>query len=309
LESYSDPGKVAALFKQLCLSATATPFQIDASVRALFDAGWHSVVDDVLKEIISEEAVNPFIGTLWVGRRWKQGKRRCDRSMKKLIDRGEAGRRALIHLLELLSENRSTLRFRWLVRKNREWLRPHPFGWPAVASGYNRFGWNKATVKWCEDWRTRSDMQMSDLLNLKIALSNLNRHDEAWEVVRAAEKLPPDHSAPIFKLHSALGFALAGATQDSQDRLLLANLTGQPAYYLLLKSLAKGLIKVQTAAIPDRKAAFREAHKEIREAFRAYSLPKCDIALRTLYRRTFRRFGNDTGVRWRVWREYLRTFV
>jgi hypothetical protein len=148
---------------------------------------------------------------------------------------------------------------------------------------------------------------MADLLHLKIALSNLGRDAEALEVVRVAEGLPPDHTTSIFKLHSALGFALAGATDEARERLMLASLDGLPEYYGLVKALVDAVVSVQNAAPADRKKAFSEARAAVRVAFQKFSLPKCDAALKTLYRRCFRRMGEDAGVRWKVWRECWRT--
>jgi hypothetical protein len=306
--AYPAPAQAAKdALRKLCLSPTAGPEQLELALGALFEAQRYRIVDETIEESVKSDAVNPHVGALWVERRWKHGKRSCDREMKALIRRGEPGRRALIRLLEHLADGKCEFRFRWLVREHRRWLREHPLGWTVVAYGYNQFGSSRAVVQWCEGWRNRSPLRMADLLHLKIALSNLGRDAEALEVARVAESLPPDHTTAIFKLHSALGFALAGATDEARERLLLASLDGLPEYYGLIKALVDAVVSVQSAALELRKQAFKEAHHAVRMAFLKFSLPKCDGALRTVYRRCFRRMGEDTGVRWKVWREYWRT--
>jgi tetratricopeptide (TPR) repeat protein len=307
--AYPAPAQAAKeVLKKLCLSSTAGTEHLDMALSALFQAQRYRIVDETLEESVRQDAVNPHVGALWAERRWKHGTRRCDREMKALIRRGEPGRRALIRLLEHLADAKAGFRFRRLVRKHRAWLRGHPLGWAAVAYGYNQFGRSQSVVDWCEGWRGREPLRMADLLHLKIALSNLGRDADALEVVRVAERLPPDHTTPIFKLHSALGFALAGATDEARERLTLASLDGLPEYYTLMKALVDALIQVQSAPAAGRRKAFKEAHREVRKAFQKYSLPRCDAALRLSYRRCFRRMGEDAGVRWRVWRECWRTF-
>jgi tetratricopeptide (TPR) repeat protein len=306
--AYPAPAEAAKdALKKLCLSPTAHPEQLGAALSALLEAQRYRLVDETLGEVVRHDTVNPHVGALWTERRWKHGKRSCDREMKELIHRGEPGRRALIRLLEHLADAKAGLRFRWLVRKHRAWLREHPLGWTAVAGGYNQLGASQAVVAWCDGWRTRSPLRMADLLHLKIALSNLGRDAEALEVVRVAEGLPPDHTTAIFKLHSALGFALAGATDEARERLTLVGPDGLSEYYTLLKALVDAVVRVQSAAPSGRRQAFAEAHDEVRVAFLKFSLPKCDGALRSLYRRCFRRMGQDAGVRWKVWRECWRT--
>jgi tetratricopeptide (TPR) repeat protein len=307
-QAYPAPAQSARdLLRQLCLSPAVEPQQLEGAVGALFGAQRYRIVDETLEEVVRQDAVNPHVGALWSDRRWKLGKRSCDRAMKDLIRRGEPGRRALIRLLEHLADAKAGFRFRWLVRKHRDWLRDHPLGWPAVAYGYNQLDRNRAVVAWCAGWRNRSPLRMADLLHLKIALSNLGRDVEALEVARVAESLPPDHTTSIFKLHSALGFALAGATDEARERLTLVGLDGLSEYYTLIKALVDGVVRVQSAPSSERRKAFAEAHHDVRAAFLKFSLPRCDAALRTLYRRCYRRMGQDAGVRWRVWRECWRS--
>jgi tetratricopeptide (TPR) repeat protein len=238
---YPAPAQAAKdALRKLSLSRTAGPEHLDVALGALFEAQRYRIVDETVEEVVHNETVNPHVGALWVERRWKHGKRSCDRERKALIRGGEPGRRALIRLLEHLADAQCKFRFRWLVRKHRGWLHEHLLGWTAVAYGYNQFGLGRAVVDWCEGWRNREPLRMADLLHLKIALSNLGRDAEALEVVRVAEGLPPDHTTSIFKLHSALGFALAGATDEARERLILASLDGLPEYYNLQGAGGRG---------------------------------------------------------------------
>jgi cellulose synthase operon protein C len=280
---------------ELCSSPGAARWSVEAAVRALQEAGWDDAADEALGQALDNPEVSPQAAVVWAKRRTAQGDDQVPGRVEALLERGEAGRMALVGHVEALAEVGRVVELRDCLHRHEDRLRGDNLSWGAVGYALATVGAYGGVAGWLGDYKDRAGLSPWMLSNLVIALRALGRDEEAAAVSRRALELPPDGTAVYNRIWLALDDALAGRA-PAADPLDGASPQAFDPTHRFLAELLRGVTVVQRAAPADRPRAFAEARRQLAAAaVRSTPLVQDRPAVRRAYRRCVRRLARDRG--------------
>ncbi len=211
-------------FKALCLSSNVDSRFIAQGVEADMETDWGAIVDQVVAETLSSPQANPFVGVVFAercaqSRRWEI----CRQRLLALPERGELWRRAVVTYLEELAKAGEKHRVRQFIAEARNDLRQHIQTWGNVGYVLLNMGDRLATIDWLSDWRERKDAESWMLWNLSLALRNVERVSNSYEVSSYGVTLPPDNLTQAHALVLAYDEILLGEFEKASARLAKIN--------------------------------------------------------------------------------------
>jgi tetratricopeptide (TPR) repeat protein len=308
-------------FRELCSTAESDGNNFDSAIRALIDTKETKQVDQILAEMIKNSACNPAVGSWWMLRRIEKGCWFSTHQVNKLCQESKAARQAVITLIEKLGDHKRSigrtiaivylfmilfklaqkvwrgLALRWLSWRHRAWLRTDNHAWASMGFALTRLKSNSAAIRWMNDWRQRSDLQMWMLFNLALALQERRMWQQLRELLHAAMNLPvKDNTFQAIRSMLALELAMAGETKEAAKHFHEINTSGFTAFMQLKYNFAQSLIAVQQAESAERKKVFFSERIRLRSI-----LARCRVTTgRADYRRCIKQMAHETGSRWQV---------
>lgn len=303
------------ILERLCTSPTTRPWPIQSTVAALDQAGRARSADQVLRAALAKPDATPVLGEIWIRRetgrsRWFQG-----RLLRRLMARGEMGRRALSAWIEAFGDAAPErpgvgagvpilreLAFRRLLRRYGTELKADDDCWGTVGYTLACLRRPAAVVRWLAGWRDHPNVRPWMLSNLARALRDLGRDAEADEVCRGALQLPVrDHTTNDFALWLAMEQLLSGdpaeaaAAGRSLDGWQEADVTSGMRRVL---ALGKAVLAVVRSEPADRPAVLREQQRLLDESV-AGGMAGASRSVRRLFRRCMTRMAREGGG-WRL---------
>jgi tetratricopeptide (TPR) repeat protein len=285
---------------ELCLAADGAGWPLETATKAVVDAGWGDLAEQVFAEALQSPQVVPHVGALWVDCWVARGNWAQARRLEALLGRGGVGDSALVAYVKALGQAKQRRALRRLVRRQRDRLRAGTWAWGMTGYALVTAGAYRDARAWLADYAGRDGVAPWMLLNLSVALRAAGRHEEANRVSRDALGLPPDHTAVYHRVWLALDEILAGGSGDA----LAAIDTGRlDATHRFLHALGTAVLDAGRAEAAARPRVFAEARRRLAEAaMRTPPAAEDRPAVRRMYRRCVAQVGRKLGgLRPRVW--------
>ncbi len=290
--------KALERFRQLCVTPGDIAGPLEETAELLRNAGFKQELMKLLREALSLPEANPHIGALWIRRTVtsKIWDHRYPHGLDALCKQGEVGQHAVIEFLELAGSKRRAGLVLQALQRHGKWLRTHPKGWGVAGRALVQARCYRQAARWMSGWRNRPDLDLPVLYSLALALRASGRTKHADEVVGLALARPgAADQFPAFKLWRAQDDAFAGNTQNASLTFKQIDSAGWDDDSSALYYLVRGLIRVQKAEKPNRRASFTAARERVGELFRRAPIYKRDMFLRREYRRCLGRMARDSG--------------
>ena len=285
-------------FRLLCVTPSDEIRPLEETAEILRNAGFRPELMKLLRDALTLPEANPYVGALWMRRivTSKIWDHRYPQGLDALCKRGEIGQQGVIEFIEQVGYKRRARLVLQGVKRHAKWLRTHPKGRGVAARALVQARCYRQAVRWMSGWEEPSELDLPLLHCLSVALRACGRTKQADEVVREALARPgAGEQFPVFKLWSAQKEAFAGNSQNASLEFKPINTSGWDDDSLALYYLVRGVIRVQKAEKPERRAAFAVARGRLRELFRRVPIYRRDVFLRREYRRCFARMARDSG--------------
>lgn len=303
--------EAAARLRELCLDPTADPAALDAAFRKLENTGNYDEANQIIKEALANQRVNPEVGALWVRskvarRQWGLSTR-LDELMK---TNAGAGRRAVMAYARALGVNKRKKSLRYLLKDHGEWLRSEPEGWACVGLALSATGESRRFLEWMAEWREQPSAGQDVFAVYVQALRTKGRDRTATEVARAALSRPRQGDAAFYQLTLWCGIeaALAGNTREARAALREVVPETMSMAFRRIHRLTRSVIEVQSAPHADLAVAQKSALKRVQLAYADLRFFRAGRAARRIFRRGLRRMSidgrNPKPVLWSYWRLY-----
>jgi tetratricopeptide (TPR) repeat protein len=288
------PSAVEGL-RELCAESDAPPALLQRAVESLVEADWAESAEQVLAAALEESGTHPAAARLWVDRQVARGDWSFVDRLDALLERGEVGEQALEAYVSALNKPARLPRLLECLSRYGEVLRRTTRGWGKAGGALAGAEDFAGSAKWMADWAERADVESWMLINLSIALRSVGRTDEAHRVHEHALGLAEsDYTTVFHRVWLALDAALAGRTDEAEDRLADVDDGALDAYHRLVKAMAQALVLVQRAAL-GRARSFADARTNLAEAVRENAGLEPDPGIVRAYRATVKRLARDAG--------------
>jgi hypothetical protein len=183
------------------------------------------------------------------------------------------------------------------IRQHRNALRNDTALWGQCGYALVSVRRYRALAAWMTDWRTRAGVKPWMLLNLVVALRNLNRWSEAHEVGLYAERLDA-RRLPGHDLWLALDAALAGNDTELRDRLERVDRGALQPYYRYLYDASAAVGDLMRSDPAQRAKVFTDVRRRLDQPAVLRTIPALALVRQLCTRRLASLRG---GLRGRLW--------
>jgi tetratricopeptide (TPR) repeat protein len=310
IQQEQQPTALVALH-QLLTDELAAPGLLRVAVDDALRAGYAPGLDRLLREIIDQPKLNPFVGRLWMERRLlHDDEPTALKRLPELLQRGPLGLQALLGLVEWWGRPQHAAALRSLVRQHSELLRSDTHAWGITGVALLQARDYLYTIEWLADWESRPEVQPAMLMVLAIALRCQQRIVDAVRIHRAALALPHlDSTTPMHLLWLAVDSALIGSTHSAREMLGLIEIDQLDQPHRLVYAMADAVVQVQAAPPAERAAAFHRAKAALAQAVAEVDDMPVDIAIVQTYHASVSRIARDAGTLraklWALWQRWL----
>ncbi len=209
-----EQAQALAYFHQLTRNPVENSWYFDTAISAFTEAGWEQALEGVFNEVVQDlNGINPAFATVWAQRQHK-GKsvewKLSNRSIKRLLQMGEAGHRVVDDYLSYLHKLGSVLKLDRLIKRHYKELRNNPETLANVGYIFATSGRYKENVAMMKGWRQMKGLPPWALNNFTISLRELGRWDEQYEVLQRLMPIASNDIANAVRLWTALESALRG---------------------------------------------------------------------------------------------------
>lgn len=286
--------------KALAALAFAPDAQIhflDEAANALAEAGWRSVTEETLAPLLADPKAHRNIGRFWVAawapdKQWRKLRQLEQRSASEPVRR-----LAWAEALEQLGRARAIWRLRWHRWRRGDWLRAGSETWGAFGYALITAGQPAVVIKWCHDWRERTDLEPWMLHNLACAYYHRKKPSLALAVVDQALTLKPDHTRPGFLIWRGLENLFRGETAAAATALAQTSNAVTADYMKFERTLLEILVAFEQARAASSRTALRDAKNRLAEHWIASPTAHGDTSLVHFRARALRHLAARSGSR------------
>jgi tetratricopeptide (TPR) repeat protein len=300
-----DRDAASARLAALCAEPSDEKWPLEGAARAIADAGWREVLQQVLGRALDRNEVHPHVGAVWLEH---VGSRvpffRLWPALRVLRSRGEVGIRATEAYLQTLARLAGEVHLLFLMVYRRE-LRANLQLWAAAGYALVTQHRYRRARRWLSDYRARKPEAWM-MINVIAATQACGRDAEADAAVDFAAALPDAENEPSVTLWRAFRAALAG---DPKPALELAEPKEPTGFQQYLRKVSLA-VAVSVDAAPPSAEAFREARRLLAEARETFGGARMGRPQRRMHARAVARIGRDRGgaigFLWRVARHLIK---
>jgi cellulose synthase operon protein C len=231
---------VAALLRTLCAMATDERLPFVEALRAASEAGDPSTARAWMLAAVA----NPVAASVWARAVADAGEWTELRSgLDGLRSRPAAWAEAASEYVRALGAARLDSDLKSFVAGERERLRGDAGTWGAVGIALESAKDPAGAVDWMSDWRTRAGVRPWMLAALAGSLRECRKHEEAFEVGKAALAMAPDHSYSLHRLWVAFEDAVQGRVEAARAALAEIAPESLNGAFRFLRGMAAALVE------------------------------------------------------------------
>lgn len=306
LEAQSeDTGAADELFRRLLRTegAGSTPVEEAAGGYERADLGRHA--QRVIADMMAEPDAPELAGWAW----WNGVAAHRSRGWRwrriRAMPPSEARAWCAARHVEEFGDGGQKVRFFLFLALNWKWIRAQTSLWGAAGYCLLVFGLASAARWWLSDFRERQGVLPWMLLNLVRAMMSLGQVRAAWTVCREAIALPPDQTAFLHQLISAVPRAVEGQLDEATRAVALARPAAQDPEARFLAGLAEAVTAFRRDDLPiaERRSHFAEA---VSQLWLDYPFHEASELCRKHYRDTVWLLREEDEDGARQWRELTR---
>jgi len=214
--------------ERLCrMDVNDNEWPVRSAVDNFCKPGGRSFAGRVLLEAMRDPEAISGVFTAWVDLcaaddEWEK----CERVLDQHRDRREHWVCGVKRLLSLYGDRAVVERVRPFIDREAAALRPINDLWDEAGYALYCNGYDRAVERWLGDWRTRSDIQPKNTVNLGWSLTLMGKCDEAREVHEAALRLPVGLATDAHRLAVAYDEAVRGSWGRAATELEQVDVTG-----------------------------------------------------------------------------------
>jgi tetratricopeptide (TPR) repeat protein len=215
-----DAVTAARLFRYLCQETAAERGVIEQAIKPMYWNDMEEQVESILDECLEISTANPVVGEVWADRWIERGNHdHCRKRLESCAQRTAVWTRAAAHYLEKKPPTERSAETFQFMQDNSAILHADDNTWGLGGYALYEFGRYQEVVEWCSDWRSRTSVKPWMLWNYVLALRELKRDAEAYEVGQAALTLAPDDLYDDHRVMIALHDALSNEADKAAERL------------------------------------------------------------------------------------------
>lgn len=291
----AQPDAACKHLARLCGNCDGDQTLIAETAAHLEEAGWERECEKVLWDNLAQgQAVSKhWVETVRRRDSWRAVVRRVERLPSKDRRKGHA----VYAVAEALARAGKGAAACSLVKRHEEVLRRDTFLWGMVGHLFSLLLEDRRTVAWLRDWRERTEVSSWMLVNLALALTSLERWDEAQEVHRhALEHAEEDYTRPYHEAWLALGAALAGNLSAVRDFFARCPQGDLDANHQWIAALARAVLLAHAGR--DKTSALARARKHLRQTAERLEPIDRDNCFLVAYRLASRCIAEQCGQKW-----------
>jgi hypothetical protein len=253
------------LLEQLCQSPQASQWCIRTASEAVREIAGSIVLEKLLEKFVSPKC-NAEVAPVLVESIGARGEwRRCRKILKNIRDVEEIWNRAALSYLKSLQTSKQPFLIRWFVSAHWKRLQAQTWTWGYVAEVLSEVDLDRLLLKWCRDWRTRSELRPRMLFFPAVKLRYAFRDQEATEVNRFAVTLALDETSPVHQLWLAIEELITqGWTPEVESRVNAINAATLTNFYREMLETAKAMCEVSTLGV--ERPTYAEARRRLYSA-------------------------------------------
>jgi tetratricopeptide (TPR) repeat protein len=281
----------AAVFRSLIAQSDVPPFVISKAAAAMEEAGFDAAVDTAVGEAVDGEPIQA-VARLFVERAGARNDWSFLERLPQLLKRGEGGREVLYATIDALAGPAHRGRLHDLLGQYGDEIRQSHRGWAKAIGSLVSVRDYETAVTWAGDWKERKPDEPWMLHPLSIALRQLGRFQEAYQVAVYVLGLEAeDTTTDDFRVWLAFEETLDGRADRAERTLGSVDEEELDDVPRILYKLAKSLIGVQRAG----RSGFEVARSAGMQAVRELAPKDNDPDLFLSYQRWARRLAQAVG--------------
>jgi cellulose synthase operon protein C len=275
-----------ACLQTLCLNPTENDWPLHAATKAVIEVGWTQTAQNLLHQNLSQSEAHPEVGACWVRccialNQWRE----CLSVLQALSLQDVLEQRASVYFLQEATELEQYSQINAYLKTSEQVLQRHSKIWGMVGYCLYRQGKYQRAIQWLSDWEQREAVESWMLINLVLALRQLNRHQEAVNVSKQAVKLICDSSSDSHRVWVAIDAARSGSTIQAARLLESINVAALHPSHQSLYYLVQALLETQ-AGQGSTDLRFQKARAKVQQASKAQPQLWSFSVFRDIFRRT-----------------------
>lgn len=291
----------ARALTQLAVSTMNGEWPIEASFRAMLDAGFVREASEAVGNQLGHPSLQAGAAAWWVIAQIRLGNWQCHTTLRAYIqDPGVAERAVYAWVDAAVRGGQKADEFLEFVRINRPWLESRTHLWGTVCYGFAVLRQWPAALAWARQWRRHPDALSWMLVNVVEAFRAEGHDAEAAEVSRHAITAPPDNGTVLHHVWLAHDEITAGEADRASSRLYSLDVSALDEDFAFLHKLILCRLEMREAPAAERASIFERVRSTVEEQVRDYSGFQWEPARRRFYYQCVERLAEEAGT-WGAW--------